>query len=71
MSIKEGFFLDKLKFSEVGPIFRKKDVLRKRIKGLLVFEDFERVMWHQINYFMVAKLLKQSKRFRKNNSTQH
>ena len=29
LSIKEGFFLDKLKFSEVGPIFKKKDDLKK------------------------------------------
>ena len=71
-----GCFLDELKAAEVTPIFNKNDGLNKenyRPVSFLpnVWKIIERVMYIQIENFMVGKLSKLLAGFRKNYSTQH
>ena len=73
MSIKEGYFPDKLKLAEITLIFEKKDGLDKENYSVLnnVSKIFERIMYHQINDFMTDKLSKQLTGFRKNHSEKY
>ena len=64
LSIGKGCLLEELKFAEVSAIFRKKNDLDKenyRPVSVLphVSKVFERIMHHQINYYMKDKLSKQ------------
>ena len=76
MSIDNNCYPDDLKFTEVGPVVKKKDDLGKqnhRPVSVLshVSKVFERIMDQQIEDFMKGKLANLLTGFRKNHSTQH
>ena len=75
-TIKNGEFPDKLKKSEVFPLYKKEDPLKKknyRPVSLLphVSKAFERVIYKHINSYMEDKLSKYISDFRKAHGTQH
>ena len=75
-AITENIFPEPLKESEVIPLHKKEDPLRKenyRPESLLpyVSKVFERIIYKGINIYMQDKLSKQITRFRKSHGTQH
>ena len=75
-SLKESTFTDKLKQSEVIPVYKKPDLLQKEnyiLKSLLphIPKVFERIIYKQINNFMENKISKCVTGFRKSHGTQH
>ena len=76
LSFENGCFPDDLKFAEVSPTFKKNDDLDKenyRPASVLfnVSKVFERIIYSQIDAFMLDKLLNLLTGFRKKHSTQH
>ena len=76
LAITECEFPDKLKKSEVIPLYKKQDPLKKenyRPISLLphVSKVFERILYTQINNYMQNKLSKYVTGFRKSHGTQH
>ena len=76
LAITECEFSDKLKKSEVIPLFKKQDPLKKenyRPVSLLqhVLKVFERILYVQINNYMQNKLSKYVTGFRKSHGIQH
>ena len=76
LAITECEFPDKLKKSEVIPLYKKQDPLKKEnyrpINILpLVSKVFERILYTQINSYMQNKLSKYVTGFRKSHGTQH
>ena len=76
LAITECEFPDKLKKSEVIPLYKKQDPLKKEnyrpISLLLhVSKVFERILYAQINNYMQNKLSKYVIGFRKSHGTQH
>ena len=75
-SLRESIFLEELKHSEVIPVYKKLDPLKKenyRPVSLLphVSKVFERIIYQQINTYMKDKLSKCLTGFRKSHGTQH
>ena len=76
MAISECKFPDKLKKSEVIPLYKQQDPLKKknyRPVSLLphVSNVFERILYAKINNYMENKLSKYITGFRKSYRTQH
>ena len=76
LAITEFEFPDKLKKSEVIPLYKRQDPLKKenyRPISLLshVSKVFERILYAQINNYMQNKLSKYVTGFRKSHGTQH
>ena len=74
-SLRESIFLEELKHSEVIPVYKKLDPLKKenyRPVSLLphVSKVFERIIYQQINTYMKDKLSKCLTGFRKSHGTQ-
>ena len=75
-SLMENVFPEELKRSEVIPLYKKLDPLKKenyRPVSLLphVSEVFEKIIYKQINTYMEDKLSKYLTGFRKSHGTQH
>ena len=75
-AITENTFPEQLKKSEVIPLHKKEDLLKKenyRPVSLLphVSKVFERIIYKQINIYMQDKLSKHITGFRKSHGTQH
>ena len=75
-SLRENIFPEELKRSEVIPLYKKLDPLKKenyRPVSLLphVSKVFERIIYKQINTYMEDKLSKYLTGFRKSHGTQH
>ena len=75
-SLRESTFPEELKHSEVIPVYKKLDPLKKenyRPVSLLphVSKVFERIIYQQINTYMKDKLSKCLTGFRKSHGTQH
>ena len=75
-SLKESTFHDKLKQSEVTPVYKKFDPIQKenyRSVSLLryISKVFERIIYKQVNIFMEKKVSKCVTSFRKSHGTQH
>ena len=75
-AITENIFSEQLKKSEVIPLHKKEDPLKKEIYrpvSLLphVSKVFERIIYKQINIYMQDKLSKHTPGFRKSHGTQH
>ena len=75
-AITENTFPDQLKKSEVIPLHKKEDPLKKenyRPVSLLphVSKVFERIIYKQINIYMQDKLSKHITGFQKSHRTQH
>ena len=75
-SLRKSIFPEELKRSEVIPLYKKLDPLKKedyRRVSLLpyVSKVFERIIYKQINTYMEDKLSKYLTGFRKSHGTQH
>ena len=75
-SLRESTFPEELKHSEVIPVYKKLDPLKKgnyRPISLLphVSKVFERIIYQQINTYMKDKLSKCLTGFKKSHGTQH
>ena len=75
-SLRENIFPERLKHSEVIPLYKKLDSLKKenyRPVSLLphVSEVFETIIYKQTNTYMEDKLPKYLRGFRKSHGTQH
>ena len=75
-SLRENIFPEELKRSEVIPLYKKLDPLKKenyRPVSLLphVSKVFERIIYKQINTYMEDKLSKYLPGFRKSHGIQH
>ena len=76
LSITESEFPDKLKKSEVIPLYKKQDLLKKENYRPISFlphvsKVFERIFYAQINNYMQNKLSKYVTGFRKSHGIQH
>ena len=77
LTVTECEFPDKLKKSEVIPLYKKQDPVKKEnyrpVGSLLphVSKVFDRILYAQINSYMENKLSKYVTGFRKTHGTQH
>ena len=73
--LRENTFVEELKHSEVMPLYKRLDPLKKEnyrpVRFLpYVSKVFERIIWKQINTYMKDKLLKYLTGLRKSHGTQ-